>query len=263
MKPVASFFNAPLALHEIVAREILALTRPGAGVGDFSARNDARKYGFFEGVAVIPIQGVLAPDVPWWADGTSYSWIRAGFDAALVADDVQAIVFDVNSPGGTVEGCFDLVDHIYQSRGTKPIWSILSENAYSAAYALASAADQITVPRTGGAGSIGVVAMHVDVSKYLEDVGIKVTYFQHGARKTDGVSEKPLSDEAISCFSSEVNEMGELFIATVARNRKIDADKIRKMEAGTFLGADAVKNKLCDQVLAPNEAFSQLLETLS
>lgn len=263
MKSASSFFNAPLAMHERVAHELLAHTQPAAGIGDFSARNDARQYGFFDGIAVIPIQGVLAPDVPWWADGTNYSWIREGFDAALMADDVKAIVFDVNSPGGAVEGCFDLVDHIYQSRGTKPIWSILSENAYSAAYALASAADQITVPRTGGAGSIGVVAMHVDISKYLAENGIKVTYFQHGARKTDGASEKPLSDAAISCFTEEVNEMGELFTATVARNRKIDTDKIRKMEAGTFLGADAVKNKLCDQVMAPNEAFSQLLKTLS
>ncbi|TOL42864.1 serine peptidase, partial [Vibrio parahaemolyticus] len=70
------------------------------------------------------------------------------------------ICLDIDSPGGEVAGCFDLVDLIYELRGKKPIYAILSENAYSAAYAIASAADKIYVPRTGGVGSVGVIVIH-------------------------------------------------------------------------------------------------------
>lgn len=104
-------------------------------------------------VAIIPVRGSLGSD--WWSDAR-YGDIRVGF-LAIAADDVDAVVLDVDSPGGGAEGCFDLVDTIYAARGSKPIWAILSESAYSAAYALASAADRVIVPRTGGTGSIGVI----------------------------------------------------------------------------------------------------------
>jgi ClpP class serine protease len=76
-------------------------------------------------------------------------------------------------PGGEVSGCFDLVDAIYAIRGKKPIWGILNEYAYSAGYAIASACDYVTVPRTGGVGSIGVITMHVDMSKAIDSAGLK------------------------------------------------------------------------------------------
>lgn len=263
MKPnpqIAQFFGKPLALYKPVADALAAQYNAGF-YDDFDV--PVRQYGFEKGVAIIPVRGILAAECPWWMDGTSYSWIREGFDAAVSDPDVKAIVLDVNSPGGTVEGCFDLVDHIYASRGTKPIWAIQSENAYSAAYALASAADRIILPRTGGAGSIGVVACHVDVSDMLEKFGVKVTYIQYGARKTDGASEKPLSDEALACFQSEVDVMGELFVATVARNRGLAAQKIKDTEAATFMGPAAVSLGLCDEVLAPDAAFQALLQKLA
>jgi ClpP class serine protease len=100
-----------------------------------------------------------------------YDWIQSLFAQALANPKVRAIVLDVDSGGGKVAGCFDLVDEIYSARATKPIWSILGENAYSAAYALASAAEFMTVPRTGGTGSIGVIMMHVSFEEALKRPG--------------------------------------------------------------------------------------------
>ena len=215
------------------------------------------------GIAVIPIQGVLSKDADWWCSGTSYDWIRQGFDTAIADPSITGIVLDINSPGGSVEGCADLADHIYASRGAKPIWAILGETAYSAAYWLASAADRITVPRTGGAGSIGVVCCHIDVSKMLKSAGIEVTYIQYGERKTDGAAEKPLSEDAEKRFQTDVDALGELFVNTVARNRSIDAVSVKAMEAGCFLGAAAVTNGLCDEVMAPDAAYQALLSNLA
>jgi signal peptide peptidase SppA len=260
---IAKFFNKPLALHHTALDAMLtALQTPEAFFASDYDDSRYRQYGLINGVAIIPIQGVLSKSPDWWCQGTGYDWIREGFDCALQDPDVKAIVFDVNSPGGTVEGCFDLADHIYAARGAKPIWSILCESAYSAAYALASCADRMTVPRTGGAGSIGVVSCHVDLSKMLANAGVKVTYIQYGDRKTDGAAEKPLSEEALACFQSDVDAMGELFVQTVARNRGIGAETIMKTEAACFMGQASVELGLCDEVLAPDAAFSALLEKL-
>ena len=122
---------------------------------------------------------------------TGYDGIRQAFSAALADPAVKAILFDVDSPGGEVAACFDLADEVYVARGVKPMWSILSEHAFSAGYALASAADRVIVPRTRGTGSIGVMMMHIDWSAVLDENGLKVTFIHHGARKVDGASELP------------------------------------------------------------------------
>jgi capsid assembly protease len=258
----ARFFDRPVAMHRPACDALALALQVDAEIVIGPDRDRPRQYGFFDGIAIIPIQGILAKDAPWWCDATSYDWIRAGFDCALLDPEVRAIAFDVNSPGGRVEGCFDLADHIYASRGTKPIWSILGESAFSAAYALASAADYITVPRTGGAGSIGVVSCHVDMSKALDAAGVKVTYIQFGEKKTDGAAEKPLSDDARNCVQADVNAMGELFVATVARNRGISPEKVKDTEAATFLGPASVSLGLCDEVMAPDAAFQALIKKL-
>ena len=125
-------------------------------------------------------------------------------------------MLDIDSGGGEVSGCFDIVDAIYNARGEKPIWAVLSESAYSAAYAIASACDKIIVPRTGGTGSVGVICAHVDFSKALSKEGITVTMIHYGDRKADGSEYVPLSSEALKRFQADVDTMGR----TVLSNRR-------------------------------------------
>lgn len=259
----SQFFKKPLAILPSALEAIVSAHPAEAEFASEYQDRVHREFGFVDGIAIIPVKGVLGNGVPWWCEGTSYDWIRCGFDAALLADDVKAIVLDVNSPGGLVEGCFDLTDHIFASRGTKPICAILSESAYSAAYAIAGAADKIIVPRTGGTGSIGVVSAHFDVSEMLSKFGVKVTYIQFGERKTDGAAEKPLSGEALERFQADIDAMGELFVNTVARNRDIPAAKVRDTQAATFLGPAGVVAGLADAVMAPDAAFRELLASIA
>lgn len=117
------------------------------------------------GVGVLDVSGTLvhrASGLDAMSGLTSYSQLSAAFASMTMDPDVAHIVLNVNSPGGSVNGVFDLADEIYQARGTKPITAIIDDRAYSAAYALASSADEIIVSRTGGVGSIGVVAAHTD-----------------------------------------------------------------------------------------------------
>jgi capsid assembly protease len=259
--------NRPLALARTEVDLLAAALRgealaPQAVFGQPAERE--RQYGLIDGVAIIPVRGVLFQGAWGCSWATGYDWIRRGFLAALSDSEVRAIVLDIDSPGGEVAGCFDLADTIHAARGVKPIASILSESAYSAAYALASSADpgRLSVPRTGGAGSIGVIWMHVDWSKALSNVGLAVSFITYGARKADGHAEIPLSKEARERFQADVDVMGDLFVATVARNRNLSAAQVRDTEAATYLGQKGVDRGLADAVLAPDAAFLSLLDEL-
>jgi signal peptide peptidase SppA len=228
------------------------------------ARN--RPYQMVDGVAVVPIRGTLVHRLGTlqpFSGMTGYDGIRANLSLALSDPEIRAIVLDIDSPGGEVSGCFDLVDAIYAARGQKPIWAILAESAYSAGYALASAADRIIVPRSGGVGSIGVVCVHVDISKALAASGIVPTIIQYGAKKANACEIKPLSQDAQSDLQRDIDAMGELFVRTVARNRKLSVGRVRNTEAATFLGARGVDIGLADAVMAPDQAFRALFKTLS
>jgi len=224
-----------------------------------------RAYDVVEGVAIIPVQGTLVQKLGClhpYSGMTGYDGIRANLSMAMEDEAVRAIVLDIDSPGGEVSGCFDLCDAIYQARSEKPIWAILTENAFSAAYAIASAASRIVVPRTGGTGSVGVICAHVDFSKALTEAGIAVTLITYGARKADGNEFNPLSDEAKSRLQADVDTMGDMFVDMVARNRDLPVSTVRNTEAGCYMGKKGVKVGFADAVMAPDEAFRALLQTI-
>jgi signal peptide peptidase SppA len=275
-------FNVPLAITPGKIEVIMAaladrlgvakLLRPTGEVvmmSDFDLESepaaDYRGYDVVQGVAIIPVQGTLVQKLGTlrpYSGMTGYDGIRANLSMALDDDQVRAIVLDCDSPGGEVSGCFDLVDAIYEARGEKPIWSILTENAYSACYALGSAADKVIVPRTGGTGSVGVICAHVDFSRMLDEAGITVELITYGDRKADGNPYNPLGDVARARLQADVDAMGDLFVETVARNRKISKASVRKTQAATFMGAAGVDVGFADAVMAPSEAFRSLLAEL-
>jgi ClpP class serine protease len=279
-------FNTPIAIHPRKAEIAMAALADRLGIthlmrGDgrpvpmafdddeeFVSSRQSRQtdlgYDVVAGTAIIPIAGTLVQkqsSLRPYSGMTGYNGIRQAFLTARADSAVSRIALDISSGGGEVAGCFDLVDTIHEARGDKPIAAILTESAYSAAYAIASAADTIYVPRTGGTGSIGVICMHVDLSEALTKAGLKVTFITNtGAdRKTDGHSEIPLSKEALAAFQHEIDTMGALFHDTVARNRSIATSAVRDMRAGTFMGADGVTAGLADAVMAPDAAFAAFL----
>ncbi|MCP4541392.1 MAG: S49 family peptidase, partial [Chloroflexi bacterium] len=166
------------------------------------------------------------------------------------------IILDVDSYGGEVAGCFDACDVVMAARQQKPVWAICTEFAYSAAYALASQADQVIMPRTGGVGSIGVVVMHVDFSQELAARGITVTMIHAGARKIDGNPYQPLPDDVRETIQEEVEATRLLFAQIVARGRNLDVEAILATEADCCRAQDALALGLADAVLSPDEAVS-------
>jgi signal peptide peptidase SppA len=204
-----------------------------------------------DGVAVIPIVGTLVQRADW-LDAMSgmigYGHIERMFVAALDDPAVKEIILELDSPGGEVAGAFDMADRMYEARGEKPMTAIATELAASAAYLIASAADEIVVPRTGAVGSIGVVATHVDYSKALDKRGIAVTFIYAGDKKVDGNPYQPLPDSVRAEWQAEIDEVYQLFVETVARNRGISADWVKKTQAAMFMGRHAVDVGLANRV---------------
>jgi len=214
-----------------------------------------------ETIAVIPVYDTLvyrSGGINAMSGLTSYEEIRASFINALEDRHVEGILFDIDSPGGEVTGVFDLVDTIYHARGTKPIYAMVNEIAFSAAYAIASAADKIYLPRTGGIGSIGVIAIHTDQSNYDEKVGVKYTAIYAGTHKNDFSPHEELSKEAMTSLQEKINEIYDLFIQTVARNRGIMEAVVRNTEAALYQGMHAVDQGLADAVLTWEETVNKL-----
>ena len=217
-----------------------------------------RPYAVASGVLMLPIRGVLLNGFPYQfgAYATGYEYIRAAFDRGIADPAVKGIALMIDSPGGVVSGNFDLVDRMYGARSLKPVKAYAADAAYSAAYSLASAADEIVVTRTGGTGSIGIVTAHLDMSRSMEIDGFKMTFVYAGSRKIDGSPYAPLSDKARTCLQGRVDSLYSLFVGTVARNRGMAAKDIRSTEAAAYGPGESVVYGLADRIGSPENAIA-------
>jgi ClpP class serine protease len=151
-----------------------------------------------------------------------------------------------------VAGCQETADVMFKAK--KPSISVVDANCYSAAYMLASQTGRIVVTPTGGTGSIGVVLMHLDVSKALEEAGLKVTFVYAGSHKVDGNPYEPLSPEVEADFQADIDACYDAFVATVIRGRDMTDSEVRDTEARMYRAEDALALGLIDAVQNPDDA---------
>ena len=263
-------FNTPLLITPDKLDAIIAGLserfgiRAGVEPDAFVARQPEKResgYRVIDGIAVIDVFGVLVHRTRMEADSTfllGYQEIATRIDSALADADVRAMMLNIDSPGGEVAGCFDLVQHIRDARASKPIHAVASDMACSAAYAIASAAETMSLTRTATIGSIGVVTRHVDFSKLMEKDGVKITYIYAGAQKIDGNPFEPLPGAVRERFQAEINSLYELFVSTVSDNRGLSPEHVRGTEAGIFTGESAIDAKLADRLETPDQMIQRL-----
>ena len=214
-------------------------------------------------IAVLPLQGPItkrASAFTAFFGGTSTDKFGEAFDSLMANDAIGAIVLDVDSPGGTVEGTMELTEKMYAARGTKPVVAVANGFMASAAYKIASAADQIVVIPSGQAGSIGTRAMHLDYSAALEKDGVKPTVVYAGEHKTEFDPFAPLSEEAKAEMQRVVDEYYGEFVKSVARNRNTTVARVKKEFGGgrMMLAKQAVEAGLADRVGTLEETIARL-----
>jgi signal peptide peptidase SppA len=224
-----------------------------------------RELGMMVGpVAVIEVEGTLVNrlgSLSPYSGMTGYDGLAAHLHAALADPAVEAIAFDIESPGGEVPGCFDLCDEIHAARGVKPIVALVDGYACSAAYAIAAACGKMTVSETGLVGSVGVITAHASFAGALEKAGIEVTLIHAGRHKADGNPYEKLPESVRAEIQREVEAINDSFVTRVARWRGLSEKAVRDTGAAVFMADRAVKLGLADAVAAPRAALAALIET--
>lgn len=219
-------------------------------------------------IAVLPLFGAIIPRADLFSEvsgATSAETFGKRFDAMLADPNVKAIVIDIDSPGGQVAGVMELSQKIFDARGSKPVVAVANHLMASAAYWIGSAADEIVTSPSADVGSIGVVAIHEDLSTALQQEGVKVNLISAAPYKTEGNPYEPLSEEARASIQMRVDEVYQQFLESVARNRGISAADVQSgYGEGRVLGAvKALASGMVDRVATMEETIARLQEDLA
>jgi len=209
-------------------------------------------------IAVIPIYGLIAQHPQ--SLGASTVEIGRKLDAALASRSVDAILLDVDSPGGAVGGVPELGAKIAAARAVKPITALANGLMASAAYWLGSQADEVVVTPSGEVGSIGVYMLHEDWSQNLAQEGVKIRGISAGKYKLEGAPWEPLDPEAEAFMQQRVDEVYGWFVKAVASGRKDSQANVRGGygEGRVLGGIQSVKANLADRVATYEETVGRL-----
>lgn len=250
-------------LHRWASGEKLSAEEIAAAVGDAPIRAaERRQQTGPRGVGVLPILGVMAQRTAGNVSepGTSTDRVRSQFAQMVAHPDIGAIVLDIDSPGGSVYGLQALWDDIMAARGEKKIIAQANSLAASAAYYIASAAEEIVVSPGGEVGSIGVIAAHEDHSNALEQSGVGVTLITAGKYKGEGNPFGPLTEEGRADMQARVDAYYGQFVTAVAKGRGVKAAEVREgFGQGRVVGADrAVAEGMADRIDTLEGTLSRL-----
>jgi signal peptide peptidase SppA len=259
------------AIQESKFRQIEALLElrvRGGHVDEESIRAivaDSRKAagGTRQGaVAVIPIFGVIGHRMDLFSEmsgGTSTLGISKAFRQALADPEIGSIVLEVDSPGGAVSGVAELAEEVFAARGQKPVVAVANTLAASAAYWIATQADELVVSPSGEVGSIGVFALLENWQGFFEREGIQHTLVRNGENKAEINDFSAPTPEALAHLQAQVDEVGAVFIKAVARGRNVATSMVRGEfgQGRTFLAKQAVKLGMADRIGTLDEAVAR------
>lgn len=226
--------------------------------------NVPKSYEVIDGVAVLPIEGVMAKRANMFMEisgGVSMEITARELQTAINDPSVHSIILSIDSPGGTVDGTQTLANAITAARGFKPVVALASGTMASAAYWAGSAAQAVyIVDGTTAVGSIGVVATHRDMSGAEAQQGIKTTEVYAGQYKRIASSYEPLSKAGRQSIQDQVDYTYALFVGAVAQQRGVSEETVLKNMADgrVFMGQQAIDAGLVDGVSTLDQLIAQL-----
>ena len=181
--------------------------------------------------AIIRVVGPIeqrAGILEFFGIGTSCASIAGSLRSAIVDPEIDRIVLDIDSPGGSVFGLAELAAEIRSARAVKPVVGVANSMAASAAYWIGSACSELYCTPSGQVGSIGVIEAHEDVSAAMELAGVNVTVLSAGSFKAEASPFTPLGAAARAQMQREVEAYHDDFVRDVARGRNVSVDAVRR-----------------------------------
>lgn len=216
-------------------------------------------------VGVIAIKGSLTNRDSWYnryIGVTSYGDIRNALTYAAGQSGIKAILLDIDSGGGAVNGVADASSLIQLiDKNVKPIYAFTDGTMCSAAYWLGCSARETYSSNVSTVGSIGVIATHMEYSKALKESGVGVTVIRAGEFKALANSVEPLSDKAKTQLQTQLNSAYQVFLEHVAdcRNTTVNLCDANMAQGREFFGKDALAAGLVDGI----ESFDSVMTKIS
>ncbi len=216
-----------------------------------------------DGIAVVDIHGPLEHRDSYFWD--SYDSIRARFAKAIKSDKSKAVLLKIDSPGGDTDGLNETVDEMraLKRKTGKPVWVFVDEMCASAAYAIATCADRVMLPRAAQAGSIGVYSYLFEQTEADKKAGHHFELFKSGAHKAEGQPHVVLTDGARKATQARVDELAQIFFQLVASGRPLNVAQVEALQARIFTGQKAVKMGLADAVMSYPQCLAALRKSLT
>ncbi len=243
--------------HVLASADLSAFRMPAN-----TAVNPASLMSIENGVARIPIKGVILASVPGWMawlgiEATSIKDAQDMISAAIENDAVKSIELEVDSPGGTISGVQELANDVAAARTLKPLTAKVSGQCASAAYWVAAQAESIEAGVSSVVGSIGVFTVIADTSRAAENAGVKIHAVSSSHLKAAGAPGSPVSPEQIEDRQRFVDSVAAMFFASVASGRGPRVDVGAVATGQVWIGEQAKALGLVDSIRGSNVSATQ------
>jgi protease-4 len=252
-------FSVFLRVFAVVLTVVLLFVVVGASVSSFAYISDGECN-----VAVVPIEGVIAPFSGIADLGEliiTPSAVQAYLDTVSEDEYIKAVLFEINSPGGTPVAAEAITDTI--KNYSLPTVALIGDMGASGGYMVATGADRILASRMSDVGGIGVTMSYVEESIKNEEEGRTFVQLSTGKFKDAGNPDKPLSEEERELFEAQLEEIHDVFVSIVAENRGLETAVVSELATGaTMTGASALEARLIDAIGNRREARDTLAELI-
>ncbi len=212
-------------------------------------------------VAVIPITGVIANAEDAWTDYAQPDTIVAWIDDANNDPTIKAIVFEINSPGGSPVASDEIAQAIM--RANKTTVAYIRDMGASGAYWIASSTDHIIANRMSLTGSVGVTGSYIEWAGTLRRYNATYRQFKAGEYKEIGNPFADASLEEQQVYQAKIDRLQEFFIQHVREERNLTTAQVKSISTGEpFLGVEALPLGLVDELGSKAELDAYLMQKL-
>lgn len=232
-----------------------------AGADASASTSGPRPYQRAGGVAIIEVRGTLVKRTPEcaWCAVRAYHDLRDELAAALADGAVRAVLLDIDSPGGLVNGVAELGEFL--AGAAKPVYAYSDGLMLSGAYWLGAATGRVALAPTAKVGSVGVLMLHQDWSKWLDRFGLAMSYVTAGTYKAAANAENPLSDRDRAYLQERIDQSNALFVGAVAAGMGLDPGQYGAWGEGkVFNAAEGVALGLAGRIVNDRSAMLRIIQ---
>lgn len=176
-------------------------------------------------------------------------------------DRVKGVIIWINSPGGTTTGGEAIYEAVRKLAEKKPVVTQVGTLAASAGYMIASASDHIVARQSSIVGSIGVLMQYPDISRLMDNIGVKLEGVKSSPLKASPSPFAPTTDEERAMIRALVMDSYDWFVSLVQERRPLSREEVLAVADGSiFTGRQALENRLVDE-LGGEEIVLEWLKT--